>query len=172
MTKDERQRRLAELVKIQKQKEMREHALLQEKKVSEAFIEAFGDNLPIELLDPNETKRIIEDLCETFPIAFWSRIDWDDSSVHQLKIIEKDLSRIPFLLQENGFNPCSPIYIFWGYGDYPSVKTTLTTELLNKFTEIIWLGEDMYYYCPVQKYVIEFFHNDSINIGWLKNRNE
>ncbi|MGF6953387.1 hypothetical protein QF028_005892 [Neobacillus sp. B4I6] len=109
---------------------------------------------------------------ETFPIAFWNRIDWADSSVNRMEINEKDISRIPLLLKEKGFNPSSSIYVFWGYDDFPCVKTRLTTGLLNKFDEIIWLGSDMYYYCPVQKYLIEFFHDDSINIGWITNRND
>ena len=71
------------------------------------------------------------------------------------------------------FNMSTPIYVFWAYGDYPCVKTLLTTELLKKFDEIIWLGSDMQWYlCPNQKYVIEFFHDDSINIGWITNQND
>jgi hypothetical protein len=172
MNKDEREARLKELLKVQKQKEMLEHAKLQEKTVRDAFEEAFGDEIEYEILDTNETRLIQEDMGETFPIAFWNRIDWADSSVNRMEINGKDISRIPLLLKEKGFNPSSPIYVFWGYDDFPCVKTRLTTGLLNKFDEIIWLGSDMYYYCPVQKYIIEFFHDDSINIGWITNRND
>jgi hypothetical protein len=172
MNKDERQMRLKELLRVQKQKEMLEHAMLQEKTVREAFEEALGDKIVFEILDTNETRLIIEDMCETFPITSWNRIDWADSSVNQMEIKEKDISSIPLLLKENGFNSSSPIYVFWGYEDYPCVKTILTTELLEKFDEIIWLGSDMYYYCPVQKYLIEFFHDDSINIGFIYKEKE
>lgn len=167
MTKEERQARLKELLEIQKQKERQEHARLQEKTVRQAFEEAFGDNIEFEILDTTETELMIHDFTETFPIEYWNRIDWADSSVNQIEINEKYICSIPFILKENGFDPTKPIYVFWGYGQYPCVKTSLTPELLIKFDELIWLGSDMYYYCPVQKNVIEFFHDDSIHIGWI-----
>lgn len=71
------------------------------------------------------------------------------------------------MLRTKGYDTSTPIYIFWGYDYYPCVKTSLSTQLLNAIDDIVWLGTDLYIYCRNQKYVIEFFHDDSVNIGWI-----
>ncbi|TDK61742.1 hypothetical protein E2K98_12700 [Bacillus salipaludis] len=167
MKKEERKKRLKELLNLQKQKEMLNNRLQEEKIVREAFEETFGNELEYEILSSDETELIIKDFTDNFPIAFWNRINWAEKSVNQLAINEVEINSIPFILNRKGFDTSSSIYIFWGTGNFPGVRTTLTSGLLQKYDEILWVGSDMYYYCPVQKYIIEFFHDDSINIGWV-----
>ncbi|MEH7308061.1 CDI toxin immunity protein [Neobacillus drentensis] len=167
MKKDERKKRLEDLLKLQKQKEIMQERLQEEKMVREAFEEAIGDELEFEVLSFDETELIIKDFTNTFPIAFWNRIEWTNKSVKHQAVNSGEISSIPLILNKKGFSTSSPIYVFWGMGNYPCIRTTLEAVLLEKFDEIIWVGSDMDYYCPIQKYVIEFFHDGSINIGWV-----
>jgi hypothetical protein len=166
MDRDERQKRLKKILEVRNQKEIVQIRTEKEKEVKDLFQEVFGD-ITIEVLDTNITEIIKEKFSETFPIAFWNRIDWENKSVNQLKLNEQDIEQIPTILNSIGYDTSTPIYIFWGYDDYPVVKTTLSTNLLSAIDEIVWLGTDLYIYCPNQKYVIEFFHDDSVNIGWV-----
>ncbi|MGX2962021.1 CDI toxin immunity protein (plasmid) [Peribacillus sp. JNUCC 23] len=167
MNKEERQKRLSELLTARKQKEIFQQKMKKEKEVKDLFEEVFDNLLEIEILDTNKSDLIVENFSGTFPIAFWNRIDWDKGNVNKLELNIQDIKNIPLMLHSKGFDTTTPIYAFWGYDDYPCVKTSLTTQMLSKIDDIIWLGIDLYIYCPTQRFVIEFFHDDSVNIGWI-----
>ena len=167
MNKEERQKRLNELLTVQKQKEILQQRIQKEKEVKSLFEEVSDNLLEIEILDANKSDVIVNNFCGTFPIAFWNRIDWEKDHVNKLEMNIQDIENIPLILHSKGFDTSTPIYVFWGYNDYPCVKTSLTTQMLSKIDDIVWLGEDLYIYCPTQRYVIEFFHDDSVNIGWV-----
>jgi hypothetical protein len=129
--------------------------------------DVFHDTKGFEILDENLSNIVNEQFCEIFPITLWNRIYWEVSTVNQMELNEEDISQIPYILESLGFNASIPVYIFWGYGNHPFIRTKLTNNLLGKIDEIIWFGSDLYIFCPTQRYVIEFFHDDSINIGWM-----
>lgn len=120
-----------------------------------------------EILGSNNSHSIVEDFSENFPIAFWIRIDWENPIVNRVEVNDQEIKSIPSFLISKGFDTSIPIYIFWGYDSYPCVKTKLTGELLSNIEDIVWLGNDLYIYCLTQKYVIEFFHDDTVNMGWI-----
>jgi hypothetical protein len=166
MDREERQKRLNEILEERKQKEIVQKRLANEIEVKDLLKEVFGE-IEMEVLDMKRTESIIEEFSNIFPITFWNRIDWENDRVNQLNINEQDIKDIPSILVSKGYDTSTPIYIFWGYDNYPSVKTALSRHLLSAIDEIVWLGTDLYIYCPKQKYVIEFFHDDSVNIGWI-----
>ncbi|MFD0051528.1 hypothetical protein ACFVHQ_19805 [Actinomycetes bacterium NPDC127524] len=167
MNNEERKNRLRELLQLQKQKELMKKSLEDEKYVKKTFEEAFGSEFPYEILSREATEILIKDFTDTFPIAFWNRIEWENNSIKKWAIELDEIKSISTILQKESFDTSKSIYVFWEYNEYPGVKTTLQPLLLQKFEEIICIGRDMYYYCPVQKFVIEFFHDGSINIGWV-----
>lgn len=167
VNKEERQKRLKEIVEARKQKEIIQERIRKEQEVKDLLQEVFGETIVFEILDSTKSNGIVEDFSDNFPISFWNRIDWENGRVNRIEINEQEIKNISSLLISKGFNTSIPIYIFWGYDSHPCVKTKLTNELLHHIEEIVWLGNDLYIYCPTQKYIIEFFHDDTVTIGWM-----
>lgn len=167
MGKEERQKRLNEILEERKQKELTQQAIQKENEVKNLLQEVYGETELFEVLDSNNSNLIVQDFSENFPIAFWNRIDWENALVNRVELNDQGIKSIPSLLISEGFDTSVPIYIFWGYDNHPCVKAKLTKELLSNIEEIVWLGHDLYLYCLTQKYVIEFFHDDTVNIGWI-----
>lgn len=167
MNKEERQKRINEIVEERKQKEIIQQAIQKENEVKILLQEVFGETELFEILDSSNSDSIVNDFSENFPITSWNRIDWENAIVNRVELNDQGIKSIFSLLNSKGFDTLIPIYIFWGYNDHPCVKTKLTGELLSKIEDIVWLGNDLYLYCITQKYVIEFFHDDTVNIGWI-----
>ena len=167
MNREDRQKRLNEILEARKQEEIIQEAIQKEKEIKVLLQEVFGETDAFEILDSNHSDLIGENFSGNFPIAFWNRIDWENDRVNRVEINDKDSKSIFSKLISKGFDTSAPIYILWGYNSYPFIKTILTEELLSNLDEIIWLGTDLYIYCPTQKYVVEFFHDDSVNLGWV-----
>ncbi|WOV86974.1 hypothetical protein QWT69_14010 [Sporosarcina oncorhynchi] len=167
MNKKERQKRLNEILVARKQKDLMQEAIQKENEVKVLLQEVFGETKVFEILDSNKTNSIVEDFSVNFPIGSWNSIDWETTIVNRVEINPQEIKSVPSLLISKGFDTLTPIYIFWGYNSYPCVKTNLTEELLSTIEEIAWLGSDLYIYCLRQKYVIEFFHDNTVTIGWV-----
>ncbi|MGE8006057.1 hypothetical protein [Lysinibacillus sp. NPDC093216] len=167
VNREERQKRLNEILEVRKQKEIIQDRIKKENEVKDLLQEVFGETEIFEILDSKKSDLIVEDFSGNFPIAFWNRIDWGNVGVNRVEINDQEITSIPSHLMSKGFDTSTPIYIFWGYDSHPCVKTKMTKELLSNIKEIVWLGNDLYIYCQTQKYVIEFFHDDTINIGWV-----
>ena len=167
MNREERQKRLNEILEARKQQEIIQERIKKENEVKVLLQEVFGETAVFEILDANKSDLIVEDFSGKFPIAFWNRIDWKNGRVNRVEINEQEIKNVSSILFSKGFDISTPIYIFWGYDSHPCIKTKLTIELLSNIKEIVWLGNDLYIYCPTQKYVIEFFHDDTVNIGWV-----
>ncbi|WP_042473128.1 CDI toxin immunity protein [Bacillus ndiopicus] len=167
MNREERQKRLNEILEARKQKEIIQEEVRKENEVRSLLQEVYNGTEAFEILDSNKSNLIIDDFCSSFPLSDWNRIDWRDTSVGCVEIDEREIESIPLLLISKGFDPSTPIYIFWGYNNHPCIKTNLTENLLSNIEDIVWLGNDLYIYCPTQKYVVEFFHDDTIQLGWV-----
>ena len=76
-----------------------------------------------EFLGSNNSHSIVEDFSGNFPIAFWIRIDWKNPIVNRVEVNDQEIKSIPSFLICKGFDTSIPIYIFWGYDNYPCVKT-------------------------------------------------
>lgn len=92
MEREERQKRLKEILEERKHKEIVQEITANEKEVKDLFQEVFG-GMEIEILDPSRTESIIEEFSNIFPIASWNRIDWENDRVNQLNINEQDIMK-------------------------------------------------------------------------------
>lgn len=161
MEREERKRRLEEILKERKKNEEK---LETERRITE-MLELFPDKDKVEILDEKESDKVETEMTECFPIAWYGRIDWDRLS-NKIVIPNEDISNIPFFLSQQSLENTLPVYIIVGLYKYPVVKTSLTTALDN-IEEIMSMGPDQWIYCPFSKYVIEFFHDNIISVGWL-----
>lgn len=74
VNKEERQKRLNEIVEERKQKEIIQQAIQKENEVKILLQEVVGEMELFEILDSNTTNSIVEDFSENFPIAFGTEL--------------------------------------------------------------------------------------------------
>jgi hypothetical protein len=58
------------------------------------------------------------------------------------------------------------IYIIWGDANLPSVKCILEDVLANIEMAVFLGGTSLWLYNPIQKWVVEFYHEGDITIGF------
>lgn len=161
MEREERKRRLEELLRERKKKEEK---IESERRIAET-LELFPDKDKVEILDEKESDKVETEMTDIFPIAWYGRINWDKLN-NKIVIPNEEIQNIPYILSQQGLKDKLPVYLIVGLYGYPVVKTSLTT-ILDNIEEIMCMGPDQYIYCPLSKYVIEFFHDDVITAGWF-----
>lgn len=152
--RDKRKLRMQELLKKVKDR--------QEQEVEPMFKECTDALQPnVEILSPMDTKQAYVELQERFPFVWWGRIDWDNFKdkirvVNSADIIQKLNSR--FQIEDY------TIYILWGLGKSPVIKTSLQNAIRH-IDDVNAFGGDQWLYCPSHRFVIEFYHDGDITIG-------
>ena len=153
--RNKRKERMQEL--LQKNKESRKveiEPLLKE------CVEVLQSN--VEILSQVESEEMYYTLQKVFPFTSWGRIDWDNfknkiriaNSQDIINILRKKYKTIDY-----------EIVALWGYGNSPVIKTNLQNAIKH-IEDINDIGSDQWLYCSSYKFVIEFYHNDSIVIGF------
>ncbi|PLT29855.1 CDI toxin immunity protein [Peribacillus deserti] len=159
--REERKKRLEELLRERKKKEEK---IESERRIAD-MLELFPDKDKVEILCEKESNKVETKLTDSFPIAWYGRIDWGKLN-NKIVIPNEEIQNIPYILLQQGLENISPVYLIVGLYGYPVVKTSIST-ILDNIEEIMCMGPDQYIYCPLSKYVIEFFHDDVITVGWL-----
>lgn len=122
----------------------------------EECLNAIGENAII--LSEKQTSDIFENMSNNFPITEWGRIDWD-------KLLKKKkITSIDEIIKN--LDTKEEIYILWDEASLPSVKTNLE-NILNVIDVVTVVSFDTWLYSPKKGYVIEFYHENEINIGWI-----
>ncbi len=127
------------------------------------MLELFPESENVAILNESEGYKIESDMIDCFPFAWWGRIDWEKMT-NKIIISNEDKLNIPTILSLQSLDTSAPVYLIVGIYKYPLVKTSLSTLLQNN---IIDMGPDQYIYCPSSSFVIEFFHDDVITLGWM-----
>ncbi|WP_409292791.1 hypothetical protein [Peribacillus sp. SCS-37] len=161
MEREERKRRLEELLRDRKKKEEK---IESERQIAE-ILDLFSDHDQVEILDEKESNKIETEMTDIFPIAWYGRIDWGQLN-NKIVIPDEEIQLIPNILSQQGLKNTLPVYLIVGLFGYPVAKTSLSA-ILDNIDEIMCMGPDQYIYCPLSKYVIEFFHDGVITVGWL-----
>ncbi|MER2114112.1 MAG: hypothetical protein ABS960_15630, partial [Solibacillus isronensis] len=91
MNKEERQKRLNEILEERKQKEIIQLAIQKKNEVKLLLQEVFGETVVFEILDSNNSNSIVEDFSENFPIAFWNRIDLENNIVNRVEVNDQEI---------------------------------------------------------------------------------
>lgn len=116
----------------------------------------------VDVLSQAETEQLYEDLQERFPFVWWGRIDWDKFIDKKKAVnIEEIMKHIYDRLQTEDYI----IYILWGFGNSPVIKTNLQNAVRH-IAEVNSVGGDQWLYCPADGFVIEFYHEGDIIIGF------
>lgn len=108
------------------------------------------------VLSKDETNKIFECMAQSFPITPWGQIDW--KNVKHKKISSSDQITKYINIQDE-------VYILWDNASIPSIKTNLN-QILKALDDVTAVSFDTWLYNPTMGYIIEFYHEGDITIGW------
>ncbi|SFC39147.1 hypothetical protein SAMN05443252_103192 [Bacillus sp. OV322] len=157
---EQQKAKLARLLHVQKQKAEEQERMRLVAEVLNSF-DIRDDVFP---LTKEDGDLIMNEFVQTFPIAEWGRIDWEKVK-NKVKIKDWNTGSIKDVLRIQGFDLTQQAYLLYSSGDFPFVKTSVQ-RILSNFEELTWIGWDQFIYCPTSRYVIEYFHDGDITIGW------
>lgn len=161
MNREDRRRRLEQLIQVRKKQEEK---LQKEKQIAE-MLELFPKESNVEILDEVESDKIESNMTDCFPIASWGRIDWEKVD-NKIIFTTKDILNIPTFLSNKSLDITVPVFLIVGIYKYPIVKTNLFT-ILDCIEDVIYMGPDQWIYCPSLRYVVEIDHDKIVSIGWI-----
>ena len=108
-------------------------------------------------LSKEKTDEIFESMLQKFPMTSWGRIDWEN--VNHKKISSIDEIKKYIKTQED-------VYILWDEASLPAIKTELN-NVLSVIDSVKAVSFDTWIYSSNWEYVIELYHENEINIGWI-----
>jgi hypothetical protein len=107
-------------------------------------------------LSQEETTTIFDKMTNQFSITSWGRIDWGKvrhKKVSSLDQVAKDVSA------------SDEVFILWDEGSLPALKTTVK-NVLQAIDDVTAVSFDTWIYSSKGDYIIEFYHENEIKIGW------
>jgi hypothetical protein len=151
-----RNKRMQELIQKSKDKVKQEERLRLKESIELEYPNA-------EVLFGVESEKIYNDLQDKFPFVWWGRIDWENFE-NKIEII--NLADIMDSLIARCQSEDYKVFILYGYstGEPYVIKTDLQNVL--RHIEKNSVGDDQWIYCPTKKFVIEFYHEGDIVIGF------
>lgn len=123
-------------------------------------VNALGEEAVV--LSHEETDTLFSELSKQFSFTSWGRIDW--ASVEH-KVLAASVSEILSLLVSRGKGTSEAVFILWDQVKLPAIKSDIQTVLHHR-KEVTMVSFDTWIFCPENKYVIEFYHEGDITIGW------
>lgn len=156
----EKNDKLEGLLHIQKMKTEEKQRARLEAELLELF-DIRDDVLP---LSKEDEELIMDEFVHVFPVTEWGRVDWSKVE-SKVSFEDEDIDSIKDVFIAQGLDLSQEVFLLFVYGDFPFVKTSLQRILVN-LEEVRGSGSDQFIYCPTSKFVIEYFHDGDITIGW------
>lgn len=157
---EERKNKLKSLLEKQKQK-----AIEDDKKAEISLLmEPFSNKSDLEVVDLEELLKVKEEFSQSFPVECWaSRIHWEKVD-KKIELPVGDFNKIELILKDQGLLTDIPVYFFFSDNSY-WLRTDMK-NILKNLEDIAWYRGDRYVFSSNPKFVVEFFHDDLITIGW------
>ncbi|AIQ53748.1 CDI toxin immunity protein [Paenibacillus sp. FSL R7-0331] len=127
----------------------------------EELIEVLAGNVVMET--DGRTESLLQRLVEAYPITQWGRIDWN--LVHEHYPVGSIKEAIEILNSKIEKAHEMQMNILWNNTDSPSVLVNLR-QLEKHLDDILAVGSDTWVVCPDFSFVIEFFHDGKIVLGF------
>lgn len=110
------------------------------------------------IVSDNEKNKILNNLYDKFPFNDWGRINWD-------KVIKKERINNIVDIKEKILNNSIEVYVIWDQVDLPIIKSDLCS-VLNVIYDVTAVSFDTWLFSVDEEYVIEFYHDGEIMIGF------
>lgn len=114
------------------------------------------------ILSKKETDDVFNMLIQRFVFTNWGRIDW--SQVKHFTTVNS-ISDIVLTLEDKEKEIHNVAFILWDEAKLPAIKSNID-RILNHIEEITIVSFDTWIFCPADNYVIEFYHEGDITIGF------
>ena len=149
-----RKKRLEELIKKNRGQRKVKYGVL-----FEECLEALGDHVSI--LSNEESEAMYQKMQSQFPFLYWGRIDWNKVS-YKYKV--EDTANIASMIKDAFKVHDDAVYILWGYGEYPVIRTDLNAAM-HAIESIRMVGADQWLYNPHDGVITEYYHEGDVMIG-------
>ncbi|TFE26929.1 hypothetical protein [Cohnella luojiensis] len=127
------------------------------------FDECIEALLPqVEVLPISQRNEHTRLMTAEYPISINGRIDWGMVGFKQ-KV--SSCNEIVDVLKEHFDTINTDVLIIWDGAHLPVVKSKLT-KIFEYIDDVTAVGFDTWLYCPEQNYVIEFYHEGEITVGY------
>ena len=117
----------------------------------------------VEVLPINQRNEHSRLMTKEYPISINGRIDWAKVGYKQ-KV--NSCNEIISVLQKHFDSVNLDVLIIWDGAHLPVLKSNLS-KILMYIDDVTAVGFDIWLFCPEQKYVIEFYHEDEITVAYL-----
>lgn len=112
--------------------------------------------------NPHQADVLFSKLEAMFPFTSWGRIDWE--KVPQKIIIQNSDTIIP-LLEKHKKDIYAPVYIMWDDANVPIIKSSIK-PIIQNIEHVTAVSFDTWILCPTEGWVIEFFHDGKVTLGF------
>lgn len=116
------------------------------------------------VLSNNASKQVVKAFEEDFKITTWGRINWN---LYIHKYIIYSNQNIQSLMQKELISMNDSIQIIWDEASLPVIECTLENAL-QVIDDITAVSFDTWLYNPLHKFVIEYYHEGDITVGFVK----
>ncbi len=123
-------------------------------------VKALGSEARI--VPKEETSSLFHQFMQLFQFTSWGRIDW--TQVEQKIVIDAASDVLP-LFMERRKELHDAVFIVWDEVTKPAVESKLI-NVITYIDAITIVSFDTWIFCPKEKYVIEFYHEGEITIGF------
>jgi hypothetical protein len=110
------------------------------------------------VLSEEESCKLFENMDKDFPITSWGRINWEKvkhaEHVQSINEITKNIGPAD-----------AEVYLLWDEASLPAIKTNIK-KIFEVLDDVTAVSFDTWIYNPRQGYVIEFYHENEIMLGW------
>ncbi|MNC14687.1 hypothetical protein D3C75_624740 [compost metagenome] len=101
----------------------------------------------------------------TYPVTRWGRIDCEAVSDKHVVVSVQEAAGI---LESNlGGSNDLKVNLLWNYSDAPSIRVSLN-QVVKYIDDVLAVGSDTWITSPDFSFVIEFFHEGEIVLGFRK----
>ncbi|WP_246317312.1 CDI toxin immunity protein [Paenibacillus agri] len=104
-------------------------------------------------------------LVSFFPVTSWGRIDW--GSVDNFMEISHEQDLLDAIKRECEVHYNNTVFLLWNYTDAPSICADLN-QVLSNIDDVTAVGSETWIFCPESGYVIEYFHEGQVTVGFKK----
>ncbi|KUP20446.1 hypothetical protein [Paenibacillus sp. DMB5] len=127
----------------------------------EELIEVLAGNVVIET--DSQTESLLQRLVGVYPVTQWGRIDRKLVNEHYPVDSIKEAIQILSSKIESAHE--LKVNVLWNYTESPSIQVNLR-QVEKYLDDILAVGSDTWVICPDFSFVIEFFHDGEIVLGF------
>lgn len=127
----------------------------------EECIEALQNSSQV--VSGNKKTEIQNTFNKTLPLTSWGRINW---ALLNNKLTITEVQQVVEHLKKSEKDVSSAVYIIWDEASLPVIKSDFNT-IVSHLDDVTAVSFDTWLYCPSEGWVLEFYHDGEITLGFV-----